>query len=121
MSPLLFEVWVVQVVKIKYLCPNEKTFIPWIAIVVVLPLVFTSCARIPEENLKEEHRKLLEAHVKIIHLDTLQRTESGLYYTVLQQGTGGKNTDSAMVFVRETIRIYSITLWPVRKLQLPGS
>ncbi|MGB4592099.1 MAG: FKBP-type peptidyl-prolyl cis-trans isomerase [Bacteroidales bacterium] len=82
----------------------KKTFIPWIAIVVVLPLVFTSCARIPEENLKEEHRKLLEAHVKIIHLDTLQRTESGLYYTVLQQGTGGKNTDSAMVFVRETIR-----------------
>ena len=35
--------------------------------------------RTPEENVKELHEKVLAAHVKIVHLDTLQKTESGLY------------------------------------------
>jgi len=57
---------------------------------------------------EEAHRKMLEAHVKVIHLDTLQKTESGLYYAVLKKGTGGMNTDSAIVFVRETIKRFTI-------------
>lgn len=82
----------------------KKTFIFWIALLVALPVVFSTCARMPDENVEEAHRKMLEAHVKVIHLDTLQKTESGLYYAVLKKGTGGMNTDSAIVFVRETIR-----------------
>ncbi len=74
------------------------------ALTVLLPAAISSCARTPEENVKELHEKVLAAHVKIVHLDTLQKTESGLYYTILQQGLGKKNTDSAMVFIRETIR-----------------
>ena len=74
------------------------------ALTVLLPAAISSCARTPEENVKELHEKVLAAHVKIVHLDTLQKTESGLYYTILQQGLGRENTDSAMVFIRETIR-----------------
>ncbi|NLA15727.1 MAG: hypothetical protein GX877_04225 [Bacteroidales bacterium] len=82
----------------------RKNIFQWLVATAALAVAFTSCARFPEENVRQVHEKMLEAHVKIIHLDTLQKTESGMYYTVLHKGTGKRNTDSAMVFVKETIR-----------------
>lgn len=75
-----------------------------IAFFAVLSAILSSCARQPAESVKEIHEKILAAHVKIIHHDTLQKTESGLYYAITRQGSGKSNTDSSIVFVRETIR-----------------
>ncbi|MFA5013869.1 MAG: FKBP-type peptidyl-prolyl cis-trans isomerase, partial [Candidatus Paceibacterota bacterium] len=63
----------------------------------------SSCATATEESAREMHENILAAHVKVVHKDTLEKTESGLYYTVLRQGSGAATTDSSMVFVKETI------------------
>ncbi|MDD2642104.1 MAG: FKBP-type peptidyl-prolyl cis-trans isomerase [Bacteroidales bacterium] len=63
----------------------------------------TSCAENTTESLKDIHEKILAAHVKTIHHDTLQKTESGLYYTILKAGHGASTTDSSCVFIRETV------------------
>lgn len=73
--------------------------------------IFPSCARQPVESVREIHEKILAAHVRVIHQDTLQKTESGAYYAVIRRGSGKSTTDSSMVFVRETVRDlnYNIT------------
>ena len=62
-----------------------------------------SCAENTTESLKDIHEKILAAHVKTIHHDTLEKTESGLYYTILKAGKGASTTDSSCVFINETV------------------
>ncbi|MFA5444599.1 MAG: FKBP-type peptidyl-prolyl cis-trans isomerase [Bacteroidales bacterium] len=69
-----------------------------------MAVFLSSCATQTEESSREMQENMLAAHVKVVHKDTLLKTESGLYYTVLCQGTGAATTDSSMVFVKETIR-----------------
>lgn len=61
-----------------------------------------SCAEEKEVSSKDMEQKVLEAHVSVVHKDTLTKTASGLYYTPLANGTGARITDTAVVFVRET-------------------
>lgn len=81
----------------------KKLIFPIAVIIAVTTGSFISCARQSAESVRELHESMLAAHVKIIHHDTLQKTESGLYYTVVRQGSGARPTDSSAVFVRETI------------------
>ncbi|HOG24754.1 MAG TPA: FKBP-type peptidyl-prolyl cis-trans isomerase [Bacteroidales bacterium] len=73
------------------------------ALLVTMPVLVSSCARELTESTRQAHEKMLAAHVRVIHHDTLQKTESGLYYTVVHKGSGARTTDSSLVFVRETI------------------
>ncbi len=63
----------------------------------------TSCAENTVESIKDIHEKILAAHVKTIHHDTLQKTESGLYYTILKAGNGASTTDTSCVYINETV------------------
>ncbi|MBP6867478.1 MAG: FKBP-type peptidyl-prolyl cis-trans isomerase [Bacteroidales bacterium] len=74
-----------------------------VAVLAIMPVLLSSCAREQTESTREAHEKMLAAHVRVIHHDTLQKTESGLYYTVVRKGSGAPTTDSSIVFVRETI------------------
>lgn len=65
-------------------------------------LAFASCATEVELSSQEVYEKELAAHVHFVHQDTLQKTESGLYYAQLKSGNGVANFDSAYVLVKET-------------------
>ncbi len=65
-------------------------------------LTFGACATEDEESSQAVYEKELEAHVHVVHKDTLQKTASGLYYAPLRLGSGQANNDSAFVMVRET-------------------
>ena len=73
------------------------------AMLATIPALLSSCAREQTESTLEAHKKMLAAHVRIIHQDTLQKTESGVYYTIVRKGSGAPSTDSSIVFVRETV------------------
>lgn len=73
------------------------------AVLATIPVLLSSCAREQTESTRQAHEKMLAAHVKVIHHDTLQKTESGLYFTVVHKGSGKPTTDSSIVFVRETV------------------
>ncbi|HBG52591.1 MAG TPA: hypothetical protein DDW70_00020, partial [Rikenellaceae bacterium] len=53
------------------------------AVLATIPVLLSSCAREQTESTRQAHEKMLAAHVKVIHHDTLQKTESGLYFTVV--------------------------------------
>jgi len=92
-----------------------------VAVLAIMPVLLSSCAREQTESTREAHEKMLAAHVRVIHHDTLQKTESGLYYTVVRKGSGAPTTDSSIVFVRETILISNITSRPVQRNLSQGS
>ncbi|MDD2330492.1 MAG: hypothetical protein PHD16_05785 [Bacteroidales bacterium] len=82
----------------------KKTRFLLVTAITGMAVFLSSCATQTEESSREIHENILAAHVKIVHKDTLEKTESGLYYTVLRPGSGAVTTDSSMVFVKETIR-----------------
>lgn len=88
-----------------------KHFKQAVYLTAVSVLCLSACAEPVPESMQDYEEKVLAAHVKLVHQDTLQKTESGLYYTVLEKGTGPACYDTALVYVRETTYdlFYSIT------------
>lgn len=59
-----------------------------------------SCAREVSENARTLEERLLQARIQTKYLDTLHKTESGLYYMILSKGSGKEVEEESFVYVR---------------------
>ena len=63
-------------------------------------LALLGCAREVEESARSIEEKILNARVQVYYLDTLHKTESGMYYMIQAKGTGEPVKKENYVYVR---------------------
>ena len=67
---------------------------------VTLMLCTFSCAREVNESARSLEERLLRTRVQVTYLDTLHKTESGLYYMIQAKGTGQSVEKENYLYVR---------------------
>ena len=63
-------------------------------------LCIFSCAREVDESARSIEERILKARIQTKYLDTLHKTESGLYYMIQMKGTGAPVEKENFVYVR---------------------
>ena len=69
----------------------------WLLIPAILLM---SCAVEKEEDTRAIEERILAARMQVRYLDTLHKTESGMYYMIKTKGTGAQVQDENFVYVR---------------------
>ena len=67
---------------------------------ILLMVIPFSCAREVNESARSIEERVIKARVQVKYLDTLHKTESGLYYMIQAKGNGKKVEKENYVYVR---------------------
>ena len=68
-----------------------------LTLLIVIPF---SCAREVNESARSIEERIIKARVQVKYLDTLHKTESGLYYMIQAKGNGKKVDKENYVYIR---------------------
>lgn len=75
-----------------------------ISLIYCLSLMAYSCAVEKEESAEEIEKRVIGSYITVVHKDSLNPSESGLYTIVKAKGTGQEVVDSSYVYVTYSTR-----------------